>query len=109
MSEQSKLEKVALAVRDGLIARNIYNGADDANGYGPTHTRALSDQTTPVAGKGTGIFLDTYNGGGDYDINGHPNKPGSGRIKNKAMNQYNENKTYQKPDTSGNIGQVTFN
>ena len=47
--------------------------------YSVTNTRALSDSTTPVYGKGTGLFLDTANGGGEYDINGHPNFLGSGR------------------------------
>lgn len=104
----NKLEEVAIATRDGLVSRNTYNSVDDSNNYGPTHTRALSDTQTPVAGKGTGVFMDTYNGGGDYDVNGHPNKPGSGRIKNKALNEYNEDKVYEHPDTSGNIGQISF-
>jgi hypothetical protein len=108
MAQQSDLEKIAIQVRDGLVVRNTYNSVDDSNNYGETHTRALSDQQTPVAGKGTGVFLDTYNGGGDYDINGHPNKPGSGRIKNKAFNEYNEDKVYEHPDTTLNQGQVNF-
>jgi len=57
MATQSKLEQLAIAVRDGLVTRNTYNNADDANNYTDTHTRALSDQLTPVQGKGTGIFL----------------------------------------------------
>ena len=108
MAGQSKLEREALLIRDALITKNTYNSVDDANNYGPTHSRALSDQSTPIAGKGTGIFLDTYNGGGDFDINGNPNMPGSGRIKNKAFNEYNENKKYDHPDTSGNQGQISF-
>ena len=71
-------------------------------------TRALSDAETPVAGKGTGVFLDTYNGGGSLDINGNPAAAGSGRLQNVATNQYNGNNTYQHPDTSGNVGQFSF-
>ena len=108
MATQSKLEQLAIAVRDGLVTRNTYNNADDANNYTDTHTRALSDQLTPVQGKGTGIFLDTYNGGGSVDINGTPNAVGSGRIKNVAFNQYNKDKVYENPDTSGNVGQNSF-
>jgi hypothetical protein len=104
----NKLEQAAIAARNTLIPRNTYNDADDANNYGATHTRAISDQLTPVAGKGTGVFMDTYNGGGDYDINGNPNYAGSGRVKNVATNQYNDDKRYDHPDTTGNVGQVRF-
>jgi hypothetical protein len=104
----NKLEQVALSERDALVTKNTYKGDDDSNNYSATHTRALSDQQTPVAGKGTGVFLDTYNGGGSLDINGSPDAAGSGRIQNKAFNQYNENNEYTKPDTSGNAGQVQF-
>ena len=83
MATQSKLEREALLVRDALITKNTYNSVDDANNYGPTHSRALSDQRTPKAGKGTGIFMDTYNGGGDLDINGNPNMPGSVELRIK--------------------------
>jgi len=105
MAEQSDLERIGINVRNGLISRNTFNKSD-GHKYGPTHTRALSDNETPIQGKGTGIFLDTYNGGGDLDINGNPEVVGSGRIKNKSMNEYNENATYTKPDTSGNVGQI---
>jgi hypothetical protein len=104
----NKLEQAAIAARASQLGANTYNSADDANKYTATHTRALSDQQTPVYGKGTGVFLDTYNGGGSMDVNGNPNSAGSGRIQNKAFNQYNENNTYQHPDTSGNIGQFSF-
>jgi len=104
----NKLEAAANAARDALIPKNTYNNADDANNYNSTHSRALSDQKTKVAGKGTGIFLDTYNGGGDLDINGSPNHAGSGRIKNVAFNEFNKDKVYIHPDTSQNVGQVSF-
>jgi len=105
MAEQSKLEKIAIETRNSLLPKNTYKDTD-SDKYSATHTRALSDSTTPVQGKGTGIYMDTYNGGGDLDINGNPEIVGSGRVKNKAMNAYNENKQYTHPDMSGNIGQV---
>lgn len=104
----NKLEQAAIAARGALLPTNTYNNAADSNNYSATHTRALSDSETPVAGKGTGVFLDTYNGGGSLDINGNPAAAGSGRIKNVAVNQYNGNNTYQHPDTSGNVGQFSF-
>ena len=104
----NKLEQAAIAARDALVVKNTYKGDDDGNNYTATHTRALSDEKTPVNGKGTGIFLDTYNGGGSVDINGAANAAGSGRIQNIAFNTYNKNKEYTHPDTSGNKGQVTF-
>lgn len=96
----NKLEQAANAAREALIARNTYNGESNSNGYSGTHTRALSDELTPKAGKGTGTFLDTYNGGDDIDVNGNPTIPGSGRIKNIIVNQYNEDNGYTAPDLS---------
>jgi hypothetical protein len=108
----NKLEQAAIATRESLIAKNTYNSVDDANNYTSKHTRALSDELTPVAGKGTGIFLDTYNGGGDLDINGNPNAAGSGRLAAFANNTskwgYGPDNYYEHPDTSGNVGQVAF-
>ena len=45
---QSPLEAAAIAQRAILIPINIYNNYAQANEYTATHTRALSDQTTPV-------------------------------------------------------------
>ncbi len=108
----NKLEEAAIARREILIARNSYNNYDDANNYTAKHTRALSDDLTPIYGKGTGIFLDTYNGGGDVDVNGNPTYGGSGRIAAYANNLskwgYGPSSYYQIPDTSSNIGQVTI-
>lgn len=104
----NKLEQAAIAARSTLIPINTYNSASDSNNYSATHTRALSDSETPVAGKGTGVFLDTNNGGGSMDIHGSPSAAGSGRLSNIGVNQYNGGNTYQHPDTSGNIGQITF-
>jgi len=105
---QSKLEEAAIAARASLIPRNIYNGVDASNNYSAIHTRAKSDDITPVNGKGTGVNFDSYNGGGYNDIYGVPNAAGSGRIANLATNQYDDQNGYTHPDTSGNIGQVTI-
>jgi len=102
----TELEKAAIAARKQLIPRNTYNNEDANNNYSTTHTRAKSDETTPVNGKGTGVYLDTTNGGGSYDINGTPNAAGSGRIGNLTFNKYNDDNRYDHPDTSGNNGQV---
>lgn len=115
---QSPLEAAAIAQRAFLIPINTYNNAAQANTYTATHTRALSDQTTPVYGKGSGQFLDieNYAGvGGEYDINGNQGLyGGSGRnpelILNSSLWGYGPvglNMTnYTAPDTSLNIGQV---
>jgi hypothetical protein len=108
----SQLEQIAIAARNTLIATNNYDNASNSNNYGATHTRALSDTLTPVYGKGTGVFLDTYNGGGDFDINGNPAAGGSGRLAAYANNGstwgYTPTTVYTAPNTSGNIGQVTI-
>lgn len=104
----NKLEEAAIAARDALVTKNTYKGDESGNEYSATHSRALSDAKTPVNGKGTGVFLDTYNGGGSLDINGNPAAAGSGRIQNIVKNEYNKDKEYTHPDTSGNVGQFSF-
>tara|TARA_R110000796_G_scaffold63162_2_gene145628 strand:+ start:3582 stop:3911 length:330 start_codon:yes stop_codon:yes gene_type:complete len=108
MSHQSKLEEVALAQRQNLLTSNTYNGFDVNNGYSATHSRAMSDDETPIHGKGTGVNFDTYNGGSSVDIHGDPSIPGSGRIQNGLKNEYNVNNAYHTPDMSGNLGQVVI-
>lgn len=102
----NKLEEIAIAAREQLLNRNVFNNFDKENNYSSEHTRAKSDEETPIHGKGTGIPFDSKNGGGSYDIYGHPNFAGSGRIGNTAINKYNEETGYKTPDTSGNVGQV---
>ena len=105
----SQLEQIAIAARNTVIATNNYDNASNSNNYGATHTRALSDTLTPVYGKGTGVFLDTYNGGGDFDINGNPAAGGSGRLAAYANYGstwvFKPTPVYTAPNTSGNIGQ----
>ena len=115
---QNKLELAAIAARKALLPINTYNNDAVANEYTATHTRALSDQTTPIYGKGSGGFLDidNYKGvGGDLDINGNQaNAVGSGRIPAFALNAstwgYGPTalgmQNYAHPDTTGNKGQV---
>jgi hypothetical protein len=115
---QSPLESAAIAARNTLLPINTYNNGAPANEYSPTHTRALSDQTTPIYGKGSGQFLDieNYAGvGGEFDINGdQANSIGSGRNPAMGLNGstwgYGPDglgmQNYQHPDTAANVGQV---
>lgn len=104
MAEQSKLEQIALEQRKTLMSKNTYNNAAPDENYSVKHTRALSDDITPINGKGTGIFLDTNNGGGSQDIYGNPTFIGSGRNAQLASNKYNKDNEYKTPDTSKNNG-----
>ena len=109
---QTALEIAAIQAREALLARNTYNNDGNANNYSATHTRALSDQITPINGKGTGSYLDieNYNAGAEYDKNGNAIYVGSGRkpalANNGATWGYNPDSVYEEPDTSKNIGQV---
>jgi hypothetical protein len=114
---QTPMEAAAIAARAMLIPINTYNNYAPSNEYTATHTRALSDSTTPIYGKGSGGFLDidNYGGvGGDFDINGNSSYVGSGRNPELSMNNslwgYGPVGlgmiVYQTPDTSLNIGQV---
>ena len=115
---QSPLEKAAIAARNSLIPINTYNNEAPANEYTATHTRALSDASTPIYGKGSGDFLDIDNYakvGGEWDIHGNQgNSVGSGRNPAMALNgstwgygpQGLGMQNYQHPDTESNKGQV---
>jgi hypothetical protein len=115
---QSPLEAAAIIARNTLIPINTYNNYAVANEYTATHTRALSDNTTPIYGKGSGQFLDidNYAGvGGDWDVNGNQlNSVGSGRNPQFALNGSTWGygpaglgmTNYQHPNTSLNVGQV---
>jgi hypothetical protein len=115
---QSPLEAAAITQRNILMAISTYNNAAAANNYTATHTRAVSDATTPIYGKGSGQFLDidNYGGvGGDWDINGNQwNSVGSGRNPAFALNGSTWGygpagvgmQNYQHPNTAGNVGQV---
>lgn len=108
MAVQTKLELIGIQQRTTQLTSNYYNDSDVSNHYGPMHTRARSDQETPEAGKGTGIYMDTYNGGGSIDIYGSLNAVGSGRVGNLTFNDYNQTNGYETPNTASNVGQIRF-
>lgn len=107
MAEQSKLEQIAIEQRAQLLGMNIYNQTV-GNQYSVSHTRAKSDTETPIQGKGTGVYMDTHNGGGYEDIHGVAGTVGTGRLASLAMNDYNYETPYETPDTSLNIGQINL-
>jgi len=98
----SKLEELGNQYRKDNITKNTYQNAQ-GNEYGAKHKNALSDGDNK--GKGTGLFLDTYNGGGQQDEIGSSNEPGSGRIANITKNQYSAEKPYTTPETDENKDQ----
>tara|TARA_R110002012_G_scaffold290230_1_gene483792 strand:- start:152 stop:466 length:315 start_codon:yes stop_codon:yes gene_type:complete len=98
----SKLEELGKQFRKENIVKNTYQNAQ-GNEYGQKHPNALSDGDKK--GKGTGNFLDTYNGGSVVDEVGSANEPGSGRIANVAKNEYSAEKPYGYPDTEDNKDQ----
>ena len=104
----NKLEEIAIEARKQLLTKNTFNDDAKSNNYSATHTNALSDEATPANGKGTGISFDTANGGSHHDIYGVAHAAGSGRLGNVIKNQYAQDKPYEHPDTSENIGQVTI-
>lgn len=115
---QSPLEARAIEARGNLIPLNFFNNADNSNNYGATHTRALSDSTTPFRGKGSGGYLDIENYetvGDSYDINGNStywvNSGRNSLLTNNSstwgygpvgLNMQN----YVQPNMSLNVGQV---
>lgn len=105
MAQQSKLEQIGIEQRNNLLAMNGYNN-QTGQGYSATHTKAMSDDLTPIQGKGTGQYMDTHNGGGYEDIHGVAGTVGTGRLASLAMNDYNYENGYEAPDTSLNIGQI---
>ena len=102
---QSDLERLGIDARETNIVKNEYQ-EDDSKQYNDRHTKALSDDKTPRNGRGTGVYLDTYNGGTIDDIEGTPSIPGSGRKKNLAINKFDKENPYKNPNTGRNRGQV---
>lgn len=111
MAKQSYLEIKGIEERNEELVRNDYGNNDQ---YSVTHEDALSHptETDKPLGKGTGhgghtyyipdytkpinqinySNLDTFNGGGSYDIHGR-NGVG-GRIKLTNINLYNQDNAY---------------
>ena len=98
----SKLEELGKQFRKDNIVKNTYQNGE-GNEYGAKHPNAKADGDN--RGKGTGNFLDTYNGGSLSDELGATNEPGSGRIANIAKNKYSAEKPYETPTTEGNTNQ----
>jgi hypothetical protein len=80
----NELTAIADLQRKSLIVKNDYK---TVNPYSATNPDALSDGDE--SGKGTGIFLDTVNGGSSIDIIERKNE-----IK---INEYQPNKPYTTP------------
>jgi len=90
-----KLGDIGKTERDKMIAKNSYQLNEETH-YTPTHKNALGDGDKK--GKGTGNFMDTYNGGSIEDIEGSSVDSGSGRIANLKVNKYNEDNGYKAPE-----------
>lgn len=80
----NELSQIAVQQRSKLFPKNDYK---DTNKYSATNPDAISDGDD--TGKGTGIFLDTANGGSSIDILERKNE-----IK---INEYQPNKPYSTP------------
>jgi len=90
-----KLGDIGKIERDKMIAKNTYQTIEEQN-YGAKHPNALDDGDNK--GKGTGSFMDTYNGGSVVDKEGNGVDSGSGRIANLAKNKFNEENGYKYPE-----------
>ena len=120
---QTCLEKRGIEERSNEIVRSDYT---QDNPYGATHPDALSDGDPQGKGTGSGGHtawlpdctkpmgqidysnFDTFNGGGEYDINGR-NDIG-GRNRSIARSMYNSENPYGADlvNTSENIAQGQF-
>lgn len=83
--------------RNASLTNNVYT---PQNQYGSTHPNALqlggaADDPLNYKGKGTGKQFDFSNGGGYYDIYGHPSVPNSGRLNLLNQNKYRPDNTYK--------------
>jgi len=81
----NKLTQIANEARKALITKNDYNQQKPP--YGATNPDAISDGV--IKGKGTGVFLDSVNGGNSVDI--------LERVNEIKINQYQSDKPYQYP------------
>ena len=90
---KTKLEELGDVYRVDNVIKNTYLDSDGKR-YKETHPNALSDGDNK--GKGTGgnsDQLNTSSGGGDWDINGNPSEPGTGRNALIARNEANYGST----------------
>ena len=104
---KSRLEELADQYRVDNIKGNTYQKDKE---YGATHKNAKGDGDPK--GKGTGEYLDTYNGGSDVDINGNGVDSKTGRNALLGINEskndnpngvkgYGPDKPYTTPDLEG--------
>ena len=118
MAKQSNLEKKALEKRHEELVRNDYQTNDPYSSQHPDavsdgdplgkgtnhggHTHYLPDDSKPTTMIDYSNF-DTFNGGGEYDIDGR-NDIG-GRKKLMTINIYNQDNAYglDSVDTSANV------
>lgn len=96
-TSSQKLTRIAREARERLFGINSYNpiSGNEYNGSHPNATQE-SGQGDPlnIRGKGTGQYLDTTGGGGEYDINGLPQVYNSGR-KGIYSNVYSPQHQYE--------------
>ena len=81
---KNDLSSIAEAERRKLFSKNTFSSS---NNYSQTNKDALSDGDD--MGKGTGVFLDTQNGGSNSDI--------LERKTEIKINEYQPNKPYTTP------------
>ena len=81
------LSAIAEKVRKDLVTRNDYKS--NANEYGVTNPDAISDGDGK--GRGTGVFLDIFNGGTSTDQ--------VAKVDNIKLNKYGPKNPYNSPST----------
>ena len=81
------LSAIAQKVRKDLVTRNDYKS--NANEYGVTNPDAISDGDGK--GRGTGLFLDIFNGGTSTDQ--------VAKVDNIKLNKYSSKNPYNTPST----------
>jgi hypothetical protein len=92
----SKLEELANTARESMLSKNVYTPNSQYSSSHPNATQAGGgiDDPLNVKGKGTGITLDTTNGGSSIDVNGSPSiAVPTGRAALQG-NEYNSNNIY---------------
>lgn len=92
----SKLEELAKTARESMLSKNIYTSETQYGSSHPNATQAAGGNDDPlnIMGKGTGIVLDTTNGGSSVDVNGSPSiAVPTGRAA-LQKNEYNADNVY---------------
>jgi hypothetical protein len=96
-SSCDELTRYAEEYRRRLIIENGYNNTP-GNVYGVNHPNATlavgANDPNNLRGRGTGVYLDTSNGGTSVDINGLPDYPNTGRIGTLFLNRFTPTNPY---------------